>query len=323
MRSRPRARNHSAVLALSGVLALTGCTALKRAFVRSQLEEVSAVLMPEGTDLTALAPDLYTFRWLGYRTTFLATPDGVILFDPINAEAARAVALEIARVAQNPAIRYVVYTHHHRDHAAGAAALPGRPEIVAHENAARSIAGPGHEDVTPPTRVFSGDSYDLTLGGSTVRLVHLLDSHSDGLLAAYIPHRRALVAVDVFTPRQMPNLGPPGPKFFGLKSAISQLLAFDFDVLVPGHGEVADRAALLEYRGFLDDLEAAFRGALAARGLSDLGRRETFRRGQKELADIFFEVEDRLRPKYGSWALFDSQILMTTQWVFVALLLGE
>ena len=310
-------------LLLAVSLSASGCAVLKRALIRTQLDEVAATLMPQGTDLTAIAPDFYSFRWLGYRTSFLTTPDGVILFDPLNNAAARAVAAEIARVAPNPDIRYVVYTHHHRDHSAGATALPGTPEIVAHENAARSIAGPGHQDVKPPTRTFSGNSLDLSLGGRTVRLIHLQDSHSDGLLAVHIPHRRAVVAIDVFTPRQMPNLGPPGPKFLGLKSAITQLLELDFDVLVPGHGDIASRRDLIEYRDFLDDLESSFRQAMAARGLADLGSRETFRRGQTELADIFFEVEDRMRPKYGSWKLFDSQILMATQWCSVSILLGE
>lgn len=316
-------RSLPVVLALAASLCLPGCAALKRAVIRTQLDEVAGALMPEGTELIAVAEDLYSYRWLGYRTSFLTTPAGVILFDPLNSDAARALAVEIARVAPNPVIRYVVYTHHHRDHAAGARMLPGHPEILAHENAARSIAGPGHEDVEPPTQTFSGDSFSLELGGRTVQLLHLKDSHSDGLLAVHIPHRRTVVAVDVFTPRQMPNLGPPGPKFFGLKSAIAQLLALDFDTMLPGHGDIASRRDLVEYQVFLDDLEGAFRGAMTARGLGDLGARETFRRGQRELADIFFEVEDRLRPKYGAWKLFDNQILMTTQWVFVSILLGE
>ncbi len=316
-----RARALGLALAVALTMAMGGCTTIKRAAIRSEFRKAFVTITP-GTDLTQVAENVYSYRWLSYRTAFITTSEGVILFDPLNDDAARGVAAEIQRVAPNPEIRYVVYSHFHRDHASGARALPGHPIIVAHSNAVRDLTLRSLPEVLPPTEVFPEEEHELRLGGSVVRLIHLPASHTDGLLMAYLPDRRILYEVDLVWPHQLPPPGVPDMAFAGVRRATEMMLALDFDTLVPGHGDIGTKADVSRYHEFLVDIEGTFRAALAKRGMSDLTSQQTFLRGKQDLADVFFDVEDALRPKYGSWDNFDAVILPTSQWVFWHVLLG-
>src|SRR4051794_30452737 len=63
----------------------------------------------EGTD------NVYTFRYGGYLSMFVVTPDGVIATDPAGLRRPQAVTTyidEIKKVTSAP-IRYVIYSHYH------------------------------------------------------------------------------------------------------------------------------------------------------------------------------------------------------------------
>ncbi len=314
-----------AVLAVAVLFAsaapLAGCTTVKRAAIRAEFRKTFSTVRP-GTDLTQVADNVYSFRWLSYRTAFVTTPDGVILFDPLNDDAARSLADAIRRVAPNPEIKYVVYSHFHRDHAAGVRSLPGHPIIVAHANAARDLALRDLPEVVPPTEVFSGERHEVRLGGTVVELIHLPPSHTDGLVMMYLPAQRALYEVDLVWPHELPPPGVPDMAFAGVRRSTEMMLALDFQTLIPGHGDIGTRADVASYHGFLIDIEAAFRTSLAAHGMADLSRKDSFLRGKEDLADVFFDVEDRLRPKYGAWSNFDPVILPTSEWCFWHVLTG-
>ncbi|HVY46238.1 MAG TPA: MBL fold metallo-hydrolase [Minicystis sp.] len=322
-RSSRRARR-ALTLAAAATLAVaaTGCTDLRRAVIRSEVRKVFTATLTRGTDVTQVGPHLYSYRWMTYRTAFVATPDGVILFDPINADAARGVARAIEQIAPNPNIRYVVYSHFHRDHASGAAALPGHPVILAHANAARELAARSLPDVAPPTETFAGEERDLELGGEHVRLMLLPESHTDGLLMMHVPADRALYEVDIVWPHQLPPPGVPDMSYAGVERATQKMMAVDFDTLVPGHGAIGTKRDVVRYHQLLVDLDGAFRASLRRRGLDDLTRRSTFERGADDLADVFFDVEDALRPRYGDLENFDAVILPTSQWCFWHVLTG-
>lgn len=319
--ARPLRAVLPSVAVLAGSIALSGCTTIKRVAVRSEFRKAFSTLTP-GTDLTKVAEGLYSYRWLSYRTAFVTTPEGVILFDPLNDDAARAIAEEIKRVAPNPEIKYVIYSHFHRDHASGARSLPGHPVIVAHANAARELALRSLPEVAPPTEVFSEEEHEVRLGGTIVKLTHLPNSHTDGLLMAYLPAQRALYQVDLVWPHQLPPPGVPDMAFAGVRRATEMMLAVDFERLIPGHGDLGTKADVAAYRTFLIDIEAAFRAALVAHGMADLTKKEAFLRGKEDIADVFFDVEDALRPKYGAWDNFDPVILPTAQWCFWHILIG-
>lgn len=313
----------SIVALLFGAMSLgSGCTGMKRLAIKGEFKKAFSSTMTPGTELVKVAEGLYSYRWLTYRTAFVTTPEGVIVFDPLNDDAAKGLAKAISEVAPNPQIKYVVYSHFHRDHISGGRNLPGEPVIIAHEKAAADIRARNYDDVIAPTEVFSGDAHELTLGGTTLRLIHLPKSHTDGMIMVHLPQRRALYLVDTVWPKQLPPPGAP-MSFAGTRKALAQIAAMDFDILIAGHADIGTKDDVTSYAKFLGDLEAEFRAALVTRGMDDLHRQQTFLDGAQSLADVFFDVEDALRPRYGTWANFDTGILPISQVCFWSVLIGD
>lgn len=102
--------------------------------------------------------------------------------------------------------------------------------------------------LTLPTRTFTGQ-LDLMVGRKPVKLVELGPAHSQGDTVVYLPEDRLVFAGDILF-----NGGTPiswaGPVKNWLK-ACDYLLSLDVDVVVPGHGPVTDKSAVVTMRGYL------------------------------------------------------------------------
>jgi glyoxylase-like metal-dependent hydrolase (beta-lactamase superfamily II) len=88
-----------------------------------------------------LKGDLYRFRQIRHYGMFLRTPEGIILVDPTNAEAATWLKGEFARRFKVP-VKYVIYSHAHNDHASGGEVFADTATFVAHENMAKNLVQP-------------------------------------------------------------------------------------------------------------------------------------------------------------------------------------
>ena len=76
---------------------------------------------------------VYTATNNNHRTVFLVTPEGIVLADPINADFSRWLKAELATRFKVP-VRYVVYSHHHWDHASGGEVFADTARFVGHAN---------------------------------------------------------------------------------------------------------------------------------------------------------------------------------------------
>ncbi|MEZ4313537.1 MAG: MBL fold metallo-hydrolase [Polyangiaceae bacterium] len=222
--------------ALSIALAFTtGCTGVMRSVVKDKVQHTFESTMIQGSELTDLGGGLYTYRWMTYRTIFLVGPKGVVLFDPLNREAAAELKVHIARVAPGKAITHLIYSHDHRDHVSGAEVLGPEVAIVAHEDAAASIAREKIDGVRAPTQTVSGAVTKLDVEGLDVQLVHLPHAHGEGMLAAHLPGHKALFAVDLVWPDEL--VPPAAPlSFAGVRHALDRLLELDFERFIAGRG---------------------------------------------------------------------------------------
>lgn len=85
--------------------------------------------------------DVYSATNNNHRTVFLVTPDGIILGDPINVDFSRWLKAELATRFKVP-VRYVVYSHHHWDHASGGEVFADTARFVGHANMLSHLAMP-------------------------------------------------------------------------------------------------------------------------------------------------------------------------------------
>ncbi len=83
--------------------------------------------------ITQIADNLYWAENAGHRAVFLVTDEGVILVDTINADFSQWLRGQIQERFGVP-VRYVLYSHHHWDHASGGAVFSDTARFVGHEN---------------------------------------------------------------------------------------------------------------------------------------------------------------------------------------------
>ncbi|WP_428263953.1 MBL fold metallo-hydrolase [Haliangium sp.] len=313
-------KNLMLFLSLAGLVA--GCASLERKVVRGKVRDAFESTMQSGSEVEDLGDGLFSYRWLSYRTLFWIGVDSAVVFDPLNRDAAAELRDEIARRAPRAAIRTVIYSHGHRDHASGASVFGPSPTILAHTVADQELRARSFDDVLLPTEVFEEDDHVILLGDEPVHLIRIDGAHTDGLVVSYFPRRRLLYAVDLVWPNQLPP--PAAPlSYSGVERALDRLMRIDFDTFVPGHGAIATRQEVGRYQTFLGELRQEFRSALVRHELSDFHARDTYVRAPEDLGAIFFEVEDALRPGYGDWDNFDEAILATVQWGFWSVLTGD
>jgi glyoxylase-like metal-dependent hydrolase (beta-lactamase superfamily II) len=91
--------------------------------------------------ITELKPGFYRAQNNQHFTVFLVTPDGIILSDPISTEFAQWLRGELEQRFDVP-VRYVLYSHHHWDHASGGAVFADTAEFVGQEMMAEKLRLP-------------------------------------------------------------------------------------------------------------------------------------------------------------------------------------
>ena len=206
-------------------------------------------------EITKLADDVYIFRHQFHQAVFITTPKGVIVTDPISADAAAWLNVEIKKLTDQP-VRYVIYSHHHNDHITGGSVFAGQAIFVSHALARPNILQAADPTTPVPDLTFT-DRMSIDLGGTQVELIYTGKNHSDNSVVMLLPQRKLLFAVD-FIPVET-------VAYRTLKSdypdewieSLKKVEQLDFEVLVPGHGKIGRKDHVRLFRGYLEDLRAA------------------------------------------------------------------
>ncbi len=211
--------------------------------------------------ITKIAGDLYRFQNKFHVSVFLVTEAGVIATDPINADAAKWLKREIAE-RFGKTVKYLIYSHDHRDHIAGGEVFADTAIVVAHDNAKAAIIGEKRPTVVPDL-TFS-DQMTIELGGQVVELAYLGRSHSDNMIVLRFPAERVLFAVDFIAADRVAFRDLPDAYFPDWIEALRRVEAMDFDILALGHGPIGVKADVSGHRAYLEDLYAAVLAGLRA-----------------------------------------------------------
>ncbi len=195
-----------------------------------------AVDPKKGFLVKEVKPNVYVVTDGIYQSAFVTTGSGVVLFDAPPSFADK-LPEAVAEVTREP-IRQIVYSHAHLDHIAGAAGLktkiPGL-QILAEEETARFLREKNDPRRPLPTRTFK-DQTTLKLGSMTVQLKKGRWHSPEGDLFVYVPGRRFLMAVDTLAAGHVPFMDfDLSTNLHEYLKVFDRLLAYDFDVLVPGH----------------------------------------------------------------------------------------
>ncbi len=222
---------------------------------------VSAEQAPKRS-IEHISGDVYFFHNNIHNSIFMVTPEGILLVDPLNKEAAEWLKKQLAsRFGQD--VKYIVYSHFHGDHASGAEAFSDTViDIYAHANTSANILRDNSPDRVRvlPTKTYTGYE-QLSLGEKTVELIHLhSDAHADDMTMVRFPEEGILFVVDVVSPGRVMFRylgGPTLEKVNDVDKMLHQLdrvAEMDFDILANGHFGLATREDIRNQQQYLVDL---------------------------------------------------------------------
>jgi len=220
---------------------------------------------PPRRSITRITGDLYRVQNNDHHTVFLVTPAGIILADPINVEAAAWIKAQLTERFPNAPVRYVLYSHHHQDHASGAAVFNDTAELVAHESfvaalkasaSANEAAAKRFAAVLPPESTYK-DRRTITLGGKRVEMIHPgRMGHAPDMTVLIFPAERVLFGVDFVNVKSVPgtNTLANGAPIADYVNALKVVEALDFDIVAPGHGPMGKKADIPEHREYYEKI---------------------------------------------------------------------
>ncbi len=250
-----------AALAIGG-LAAVGAVSLYHRITGLRAERVSG--------------DVHVLFGTGGNVGVLSTAAGAVVVDTLTfrglGERVRTTAESLAGA---PVVA-VINTHYHGDHTHGNPGFaPGTPVLATHRT--RELleerdadAWTGDRAQALPSVLFER-RHVLAVGGKEVRILHPGRGHTSGDLVALFVEDRVLHVGDLFFHGRYPRIDlEGGGSLAAWIESLDRVLELEFDHVIPGHGPVADRAALVAFQDFLRELwQVASQAAADGRSLED------------------------------------------------------
>ena len=214
--------------------------------------------------ITKVSGDVYRFQNNFHFSLVTVTSAGVVVVDPIHAEAATWLKANLSQITDKP-ITHLIYSHSHGDHASGGTVLQkGGALVIAQENAPDAIDG-----VAPDIR-FS-EEMDIRVGGKTFELTWLGEGHGQDLIAVVVRPENVAFITDAAAPKRLPYRDFPRSDIDVWISQIETIESLDFDIMAPAHGNVGTKLDATDARVYMLQLrDQVLRGLRAGKTTDEL-----------------------------------------------------
>jgi glyoxylase-like metal-dependent hydrolase (beta-lactamase superfamily II) len=182
-----------------------------------------------------------------------------VLEAPLSEARSLAVIEEVKKIIPNKPIKYLVNTHHHFDHSSGLRTYVAEGSIIVTHDVNKAFyqktfatphtLNPDKLELSKKKAVIESfkDKKTITDGVRTIELYHIAGNlHNDGIIMIYFPKEKILSVCDMFPriPADAPVPETISPFATNLLENIDRL-KLDFDVILPFHGTVTNKAELM------------------------------------------------------------------------------
>jgi len=213
---------------------------------------------------TNLGDNIYMLEGQGGNITVAVAKDGIIMVDGQYAPLHDKIKAAVEAISNKP-VKYLINTHFHGDHTGGNEAFAkDGATIVSQVNVKNRLAAGTSNGLTgaktppAPPAALPSDTYTsfskIRLEGRVADLKHIANAHTDGDTYVWFKTANVLSTGDTFTNGRYPNIDfANGGNIKGMIAATDAYLkqVNARTKIVPGHGPLADRVALIEYRTML------------------------------------------------------------------------
>src|SRR5260221_4963102 len=214
-------------------------------------------------------------------------------------------------------MKYLIDTNFHGDNTGGNEAFAkDGAEVIAEANVKKRLAAGTTNGLTGvktppaptgalPTKTYT-NGFKIRLNGRVADLAHIANAHTDGDTYVWVKTADVLSTGDTFTNGRYPNIDfANGGNIKGMIAATDAFLKLTNAKtrIVPGHGPIADRAALIAYRSMLVTARDRM-AALVKQGKSedDVGAAKPFADLDAKWAPTELAAKNFIRVVYHSLA---------------------
>jgi cyclase len=222
--------------------------------ISAQGQDFSAVVVTPH----AVAGTFYYLEGSGGNIGVSIGDDGVLMVDTQFAPLSEKIVQAIRTLSDGP-IQLIINTHIHGDHNGGNEnfAAMGIP-IASHYNVRSRIASgtPVRPDSARPVLTY-GDGLSLHLNGELINVIKVPPAHTDGDSIVHFTGSNVIHAGDVFRTTGYPGVDAGnGGTVRGTIEALDVILglAGPDTLIVPGHGVVASRNDVVEFRAMVVEI---------------------------------------------------------------------
>jgi cyclase len=211
---------------------------------------------PPQLKLNQVKDDLYEIEGDGGNVAVYITNEGVILVDDKFEQDHDQIVAKVKSVTAQP-IKYILSTHHHSDHSGGNVKFEPAVEIISTANARANIIEhkqPGAPANMTPAQVTFTDETSVFLGGKEVRARYFGRGHTNGDAMVYFPALKTIHTGDMMAGTTPLIDYTGGGSLVEWTKTLDGAMKLDFDTVIPGHGAVTNKAALLVYRNNVEKL---------------------------------------------------------------------
>ncbi len=216
--------------------------------------EISTIKVTDG---------IYMLQGAGGNIALSVGDDGAFIVDDQYAPLAPKITAAIAELTSEP-VSFVLNTHWHGDHSGGNEAFgKAGSVIVAHDNVHKRMSAEHVSKMfmrtvpaSPPAalpRITFTQRVSLQMNGG-VHAIHAPNAHTDGDALIFFPKANVLHMGDTFFNGQYPFIDlESGGSIDGLIDAVNKglMLANVETKIIPGHGSLANRDDMQDYRDTL------------------------------------------------------------------------
>ncbi|HXE81545.1 MAG TPA: MBL fold metallo-hydrolase [Vicinamibacterales bacterium] len=208
-----------------------------------------------------VADGLFMLIGAGGNIALSVGDDATFIVDDQYAPLTDKIVAAIRTVTEQP-VKFVVNTHWHGDHTGGNENFgKAGAVIIAHDNVRQRMSVetfnerfkqkiPAAPHAALPVVTFA-EAVTLHLNGDTIRVTHVPPAHTDGDAIVHFTKANVLHMGDLFFNGGYPFVDVwSGGNVDGILGAVDKALAMGDDKtrIIPGHGPLADKAALERYR---------------------------------------------------------------------------
>ncbi len=223
---------------------------------------------------TKVAGTVYMITGSGGNIGVSVGDDGIVIIDDEFAPLAPKIIQALNGITDKP-IRFIINTHYHGDHTGGNEIFGRTGTIIAHDNVRKRLqnGSSARGRTTPPAPkqalpiVTFNDTATIHVNGEDIRAVHFPNGHTDGDAVIYFPQSNVVHMGDDFFNGRFPFIDVEnGGSVKGLIANIDKVVASlpDDVKIIPGHGDLSDKAGLRRFADMLRGSSAAVERAIKA-----------------------------------------------------------